>query len=118
MSKDNKSTNNLLNLNPKISQDIKYNWHEDPYGYYNLAKEVELPYHLYEIFSASLKDPNDEEYENRPSTAYINAKLKAKLNLNIPIIETILLENGQIISWIHNDKEGFVAKKKVEKNWN
>ena len=115
MSKNKLSSNNLLNSDPKTSQDIKYNWHEDPYGYYSLAKLIEMPYHLYEVFSASLKDPNDEEYPNRPNTAYINAKLKAKLNLNIPIIETIILENGQIISWIHNDREGFVAKKKLKK---
>ena len=116
MSKDNKSTNNLTNPDLKISQDIKYNWHEDPYGYYSLAKEIDIPFHIFEIFSASLKDPNEEEYPSRPNTAYINTKLNAKLRLNIPIVETILLENGQIISWIHNDKDGFVAKKRLKKN--
>ena len=115
MSKDNKSTNNLTNPDLKISQDIKYNWHEDPYGYYSLAKEIDIPFHIFEIFSASLKDPNEEEYPSRPNTAYINTKLNAKLRLNIPIVETILLENGQIISWIHNDKNGFVAKKRLKK---
>ena len=115
MSTNNKLLKDKIKLDLKSSQDIKYNWHEDPYSYYNLAKEIELPYHLYEVFSSSLKDPNDEETHNRPNTAYINAKLKAKLNLNIPIIETILLENGQIISWIYNDREGYVAKKKLKK---
>ena len=110
----NPNKNSLTNLSPldlKSSKDIKYNWHEDPYGYYKLAKEIELPYHLYEVFSSSLKDPNEEDFSSRANSAYINSKLRAKLNLNIPIIETIILENGQIIGWINNDKEGYVAKK-------
>ena len=106
---------NPSNIDLKSSKDIKYNWHEDPYGYYKLAKEIELPYHLYEIFSSSLKDPNEDEITPRANSAYINNKLRFKLNLNIPIIETIIVENGQIISWISNDKEGFVAKKKLKK---
>ena len=115
MSTKKKYFNHNINSDSNDQQEIKYNWHEDPYGYYNLAKEIELPYHLFEIFSSSLKDPNDEEISNRPNTGYIHAKKKAKLKLNIPIIETILLENGQIISWIHNDREGYVAKKKLRK---
>ena len=114
----NPNKNSLTNLSPldlKSSKDIKYNWHEDPYGYYKLAKEIELPYHLYEVFSSSLKDPNEEDFSSRANSAYINSKLRAKLNLNIPIIETIILENGQIIGWINNDKEGYVAKKKLKK---
>ena len=110
-----KSFPNLLNLDLKSSKDIKYNWHEDPYGYYNLAKEIELPYHLYEIFSSSLKDPNDEDFSSRVNSAYINSKQKVKLNLNIPIIETIILENGQIIGWIYNNNEGYVSKKKLKR---
>ena len=106
---------NLLSPDIKSSKDIKYNWHEDPYGYYNLAKEIELPYHLYEIFSSSLKDPNDEDFPLKVNSAYINSKQKAKLNLNVPIIETIILENGQIIGWINNDKEGYVSKKKLKR---
>ena len=43
MSKNKLSSNNLLNSDPKTSQDIKYNWHEDPYGYYSLAKLIEMP---------------------------------------------------------------------------
>ena len=106
---------NLLSPDIKSSKDIKYNWHEDPYGYYNLAKEIELPYHLYEIFSSSLKDPNDEDFPLKVNSAYINSKQKAKLNLNVPIIETIILENGQILGWINNDKEGYVSKKKLKR---
>ena len=31
-------------INPIINtKDLKYNWHEDPYSYYNLAKEIYLP---------------------------------------------------------------------------
>ena len=106
---------NISNTDLKSSKDIKYNWHEDPYGYYKLAKEIELHYNLFEIFSSSLKDPNEEEISQRANSAYINNKMRLKLNLNIPIIETIILENGQIISWVNNDKEGFVAKKKLKK---
>ena len=90
-------------------KDIKYNWHEDPYGYYSLAKEIELPYNLYEIFSSSLNEPNEEELSSRSNVMKAKSNLKTKLN--IPVIETIILENGQIINWINNDKDGFVAKK-------
>ena len=113
MNSNKKSFNNLLNLDLKTSKDIKYNWHENPYGYYNLAKEMEIPYNLYEIFSTSLKDPNDEDYISRPNSAFINAKSRAKLNL--PIIETIIMENGQIINWIQNNRDGFVVKKNLKK---
>ena len=115
MDKSKNLSTNLLSPDLKLSKDIKYNWHEDPYRYYKLAKEIELPYHLYEVFSSSLKDPTEEDYSARANSAYINSKLKAKLNLNIPIIETIILENGQIIGWIYNDKEGYVSKKKMKR---
>ena len=115
MDKSKNLSTNLLSPDLKLSKDIKYNWHEDPYRYYKLAKEIELPYHLYEVFSSSLKDPTEEDYSARVNSAYINSKLKAKLNLNIPIIETIILENGQIIGWIYNDKEGYVSKKKMKR---
>ena len=45
----------------------------------------------------------------------MKAKSNLKTKLNIPVIETIILENGQIINWINNDKDGFVAKKKLKK---
>ena len=46
----------------------------------------------------------------------MKVKSNLKTKLNIPVIETIILENGQIINWINNDKDGFVAKKKIKKN--
>ena len=103
-----------------ISKDLKYNWHEDPYSYYKLAKEVDLPYNLYEIFSANIIDPQDEEEQKAKSAYYKNnyhseAKKVVKPKLNIPIIETILLENGQITAWIYNDRKGFVNKKPLKK---
>ena len=30
------------------NNNLKYNWHENPYSYYNLAKEIDLTFNLYE----------------------------------------------------------------------
>ena len=115
---------NLLN-NINNSKNIKYNWHEDPYSYYKLAKEIDLPYNLYELFSSNINDPQEEEqnknlfYKNiNISNNNNNFKIKPIANqpkLFIPIIETILFENGQITGWIYNDKEGKVSKKPLKK---
>ena len=55
-----------------FSKDLKYNWHEDPYSYYKLAKEVDLPYNLYEIFSANIIDLQDEEEQKAKPAYYKN----------------------------------------------
>ena len=57
-----KKKNLLKEIN--IPKDLKYNWHEDPYSYYKLAKEIDLPYNLYELFSSNINDPQEEESSN------------------------------------------------------
>ena len=113
----NSSKTNILN-DIIITKDTKYNWHEDPYSYYSLAKEIDLPYNLYEIFSKNLKDPQEQE-EQKAKTFYKNNDIQIKKiprpRVSIPIIETVILENGQITSWIYNDKKGNVSKKPLKK---
>ena len=113
-----KKTKILNDIN--YSKNLKYNWHEDPYSYYKLAKEFDLPYNLYEIFSSNIIDPQDEEqnnkkFNNNNSNNNLEQKKITKPKINIPIIETIILENGQITGWIYNDKNGNVAKKPLKK---
>ena len=117
-----KKKNLLKEIN--IPKDLKYNWHEDPYSYYKLAKEIDLPYNLYELFSSNINDPQEEEssnklfYKNLNTNNNNNSETKNVINkpkLCIPIIETILFENGQITGWIYNDKEGNVSKKPSKK---
>ena len=114
---------NLLNdiIN---SKNLKYNWHKDPYSYYKLAKEIDLPYNLYELFSSNISDPQEDEqdknlfFKNMSSNNNNNSQAKPIINqpnLFIPVIETILFENGQITGWIYNDREGKVSKKPLKK---
>ena len=116
------STKRTKILNDIISKGLQYNWHEDPYSYYKLAKEIELSYNLYEIFSSNIIDPQEDQQNNKniyKSTNNNKDNIEAK-NINspklyIPIIETILFENGQISGWIYNDKSGCVSKKSLKK---
>ena len=103
-------------------KNLKYNWHEDPYSYYKLAKEIDLPYNLYELFSSNIKDPQEEDennklfYKNNNNNNKLQIKkIDKQPKLCIPIIETILFENGQITGWIYNDRAGYVSKKPLKK---
>ena len=103
-------------------KNLKYNWHEDPYSYYKLAKEIDLPYNLYELFSSNIKDPQEEDennklfYKNNTNNNKLQIKkIDKQPKLCIPIIETILFENGQITGWIYNDRAGYVSKKPLKK---
>ena len=109
-------------INPIINtKDLKYNWHEDPYSYYNLAKEIDLPYNLYDLFVSNISDPQEDMQNNNSYYKNINnnnENVEKKVNkpkLCLPIIETILFENGQITGWIYNDKAGYVSKKPLKK---
>ena len=103
-----------------LSKNLKYNWHEDPYSYYKLAKEIDLPYNLFELFSSNIIEPQDKAQKNNKNNNNNKnnsqiKKINKKPKLCIPIIETILFENGQITGWIFNDKDGNVSKKPLKK---
>ena len=116
MSKKKTKINSIIEKN-----NLKYNWHEDPYSYYNLAKEIDLPYNLYELFVSNINDPQEDRqninslYKNMNDNNHNIEKKIIKPKLCIPIIETILFENGQITGWIYNDKSGNVNKKPLKK---
>ena len=117
-SKRTKLLNDIIN-----SKNLQYNWHEDPYSYYKLAKEIELPYSLFEIFSSNIFDPQEDQQSNKNLYKSNNTNNKDNIEtknnnspkLYIPIIETILFDNGQITGWIYNDRSGKVSKKPLKK---
>ena len=117
MSKKKTKINSIIDNN-----NLKYNWHEDPYSYYNLAKEIDLPYNLYELFVSNINDPPEDAQNinsyHKNTNNNNNNNLEKKITqskLCIPIIETILFENGQITGWVYNDKSGYINKKPLKK---
>ena len=119
MNEKSQKLNDIINF-----KNLKYNWHEDPYNYYKLAKEIDLPYNLYELFSSNIKDPQEENENNKLFYTNNNnnnnnnlqlIKIDKQPKLCIRIIEIILFENGQITGWIYNDRAGYVSKKPLKK---
>ena len=105
-----------------LNNSQKYDWHGDPYSYYNLAKEMELPFKSFEIILSNYKDPVELTKALTRRKKSNNLDLLMKLNainknkLIVPIIETVMLENGQILGWFFNDKkDGHVVKQSARK---
>ena len=101
-----------------------YDWHGEPYSYYSLAKEIDLPFKSFEIILSNHNDPMEQSKSLRKNKnkKYNHLELLMKLNsinknkLCIPIVDTIVLENGQILGWFLNDKKtGYVIKQSVRK---
>lgn len=71
--------------------------------------EIESKYGFYEVFT----DKSNKSNFNSIFTHSIKKKYKGKIAF--PIIETLIVDNGQISYWIFTDKSGFVVKKSSKK---